>query len=97
MFESDNTSVRFGTANTSIRYFRSDADGVANKNGVRKSRLIESEVAECGAEGRIRDRQTDDETQRENAVNQNPAVYRFGGEFCVEMKRLWILRQRGEQ
>ena len=62
-----------------------------------KGRSIESEVAKGGAEGGIGHGQSNDESKGKNAVDQNPAVYGLACKFCVEMKRLWVLRQRGKQ
>ena len=62
VFEGDDAPIGFGSAGPSVGDFRSDADGVADENWVRKGRLIKSEVAEGGAEGGIGNRQTNDES-----------------------------------
>ena len=69
VFESDNASIRFGAAGTPIDHFRSGTHSVPDKNRVRKCRSIESEVSEGGAEGRVGHGQTNDEAERENAVD----------------------------
>ena len=46
---------------------------------------------------RVADRQTDDQPKREDAVDQDLSVLRRAREFRVEMQRLRIQRQRGEQ
>ena len=58
--------------------------------------FIEPEVAEGSTEGRIGNGQTDDESERKNAVDQNLAVYGLSREFGVEMKWLWVLSQGSE-
>ena len=72
--------------------------GVAVEERLRERDLAEAQVADDRALGQLRHRQPDERRQREHRVHQSLVERRQRvGEGGIEMQRLGVHRQRGEQ
>ena len=70
---------------------------IAMEDGLGKLHLGHAEVADGGAERGVADRHADHQPEREQAVDQRLAPLGLGGEMVVDVQRLGIERQAGEQ
>src|SRR5208282_5875881 len=72
-------------------------DRIADEYRLGKLDFLKTEIADRGPQGQIAYRQTYYQAERENAVDQPLAELCLLGELGVEMERLQVHGQRGEQ
>jgi len=77
--------------------FRLHVDRVSMEYRFRKLYLVKAEVGNRRPQRRIRDREAYRKAQREEAIHQPLTKLGLFGEFFIEMERLGIHRQGGEQ
>ena len=97
MLESNDSSVRFRLTFSFINNPGRDSDGVADKDGIGKCRLIKAKVAQGRPKRGVTDRETNYESQGIYAVNQNLTVDGCFGKFPIQVQGLGIVGQCGDQ
>ena len=78
-------------------HLRRHMEGIAVEHGLGKPHVGHAEVADGGAERGVVDRDADHQAQREQAVDQRLAPLGLGREVMVDVQRLRVVGEAGEQ
>src|SRR5262249_48929733 len=97
MLELDDARV-FARLTTPLRlHDRTYAQGIAMKYRFRKPHIGHAKIGDGGPKSRFTNTDADHQSESEQAIHQTLTELGLLGELLVEMKRLRIHRQRGEQ
>ena len=97
MLERHDSSIRAAAGLSTVDNLRLTCDRVADEDGVGERRFVEAQVPESRAKRGVSHAQAHGQAEREDAVHDPLSELRTRREFSVEMQRLRIVRQRGEQ
>src|ERR671912_747511 len=93
----DDAGVRPGLAFPKLDALAFAAQRVADEDGLRKDELVVAQVRHERAEGRVVDADPDHQPEGEDRIDQRLAELGLRRRLVVDVQRLRIVRQRGNQ
>src|SRR5439155_667171 len=97
VLEGDDAPLRTRPRLALVHHLGLRIDRIAVEDGLRELDLLEAEVAHRGPEGRLADREPHRDPERQDAVDQRLAELRLRRGVEVEVERLRVHRQAGEE
>ena len=97
VLEGDDATVGAASRLAALDHFGFASDGVADEDWIGEGGLVEAEIAERCAQGRVGDAESDGEAEGEDAVDDPLTELGALRELCVEVQRLSVVCERGEE
>src|ERR1039457_2437053 len=97
MFKGHDSGLRPRAAVFEFRDGGLAAQRIADENRTGHDHLVVTQVGDQYAQRRLRYRYADHQAERENAVHQDLPELAFGRRLCIEMQRLWVVRERRDE